>query len=98
MAFFFGGRKKETESKQITKEEEEAKYLRIHLHQLAEENETLKQQLEDQKETAYQNKKLLGTITSSLITINRRIHWRHYNSRGSCSKVQLYNQCARRQS
>ena len=68
MNFFFGGRNKEKEAEQAMKDEKEAKYLRIHLRQLAEENENLKQRLEDQKETAFQNKKLLEAYISSITT------------------------------
>ncbi len=71
MSFLFGGgghSNKEKEAKQAKKDEEEAKYLRIHLHQLGEENETLKQRLDDQKETALQNKRLLEAYISGITT------------------------------
>jgi hypothetical protein len=40
--------------------EEEVKFLKLHLKQINEDNRTLKNQLEDQKETSYKNKILLG--------------------------------------
>jgi len=68
MSFLFGGRNKEKEAKQAKKDEEEAKYLRINLQQLIEENESLKQRFDDQKETVLQNKKLLEAYISSITT------------------------------
>ncbi len=49
------GKEKEKE-----KEKEEVKYLRLHLQQLAEENETLRQRLDDEKAASVLNKQLLG--------------------------------------
>ena len=79
MTFLFGGKGKEKETKPSGKEEEEAKYLRIHLSQLANENETLRQRFEDQKETALQNRKLLGN-KRFLLSV-RSLYRKYYNSR-----------------
>ncbi len=91
MNFFFGGRGKEKEAKQSKREEEEAKYLRIHLHQLAGENDSLRQRLDDQKETALQNKKLLGTFSASHVALSRGLHRQHNNAGGSGVQDELHH-------
>ena len=59
MSFLFGGKKKQIEEKEET---QGAKYLRARLQKMAEENQTLRDRLDDQKTTAACNKKLLGNF------------------------------------
>lgn len=53
------GKQNPKEQKSLN-ETEEIKYLRIHMQQLAAENQSIRHRLEDQKETSIQNKRLLG--------------------------------------
>ena len=48
----------------IMREQEEAKFLSLHIEQISKENLELKQKLNDQIETTKQNKRMLSTASN----------------------------------